>query len=173
MERVTLSVLAVLSVLTVVSCEIRIDDRSTTEANLEAEAREAILDQLRAYYRDFSALDSAAFASHFWPGADITTAWQPPGARAVRVVIQPVETFIAQWDQGPGSRPIFEERMRSAEVKVHGDLAQVWARYEARFGDTADLMEWEGIDAFTLMRADDRWRIVELAFTGTGEGSER
>lgn len=150
------------------ACEIRIDDRSTTEANLEAAAREAILEELRGYYRDLSALDSAAFADRFWPGADITTAWQPPGEAAVRVVVTPVPAFIAQWPQGPGSQPIFEEWMLGADVRLQGDLAQVWARYGARFGDSTAVREWQGIDAFTLMRTGGRWRIVELAFAGDG-----
>lgn len=153
-------------------CEIRIDDRSTREANLEAAAREAILEELRGYYRDFSALDSAAFADRFWPGADVTTAWQPPGETGVRVVVTPVTAFITQWPQGPGSQPVFQEWMVSADVRLHGDLAQVWARYGARFGDSTAVREWQGIDAFTLMRAGGRWRIVELAFAGDGAGED-
>ena len=170
--RSALYVVYVLSALSVLSCEIRIDDRSTTEANLEAAAREAILGELRDYYRDFSALDSAAFAGHFWPGADVTTAWRPPGEAAVRVVVTPVEAFITQWPQGPASKPIFEEWMQSAEVRLRGNLAQVWARYGARFGDSAAVQEWEGIDAFTMMRAEGRWRIVELAFASLTAESE-
>ena len=172
MERlITLTALTVLAAVTA-SCEIRIDDRSTTEANLEAAAREAILDELRAYYRDLSTLDSAAFAAHFWPGADVTTAWQPPGEPLVRVVVTPVEQFIMQWPQGPGSKPIFEEWMQSADVRLQNDLAQVWARYGARFGDSTAVQEWEGIDAFTLMRVGGRWKIVELAFAAAAGGPE-
>jgi hypothetical protein len=37
-------------------------------------------------------------------------------------------------------------------------------RYQARFGDPDDVMEWRGVDAFTLMRRGGEWRIVELAF---------
>ena len=39
----------------------------------------AVRDLLEAYYDDFSVRDWDAFAGHFWPGADITTVWQPPG----------------------------------------------------------------------------------------------
>jgi hypothetical protein len=35
----------------------------------------------------------------------------------------------------------------------------------ARFGDSTDVATWRGIDAFTLMKHDGRWRIVSLAYT--------
>ena len=66
--------------------------------------------------------------------------------------------------QGPGSREIFEERMLAAEVHARGDLATVFARYHARFGDPGAIAEWEGIDSFSLMRHEGEWRIVALSF---------
>jgi hypothetical protein len=124
-----------------------------------------ILAELEAYYDDFSARDWDAFASHFWPGATLTTVWQPPGEDDPRVVVVTLDDFIAQAPSGPGSREIFEERMRTADVRVQGDLAHVWATFAARFGDPGNVAEWKGIDAFTLMRLDGRWRIVALAYT--------
>jgi hypothetical protein len=123
-----------------------------------------ILDEIGRYYEDFSARDWDAFASHFWEGATLTTVWQPPAEPEPRVVITSVEDFVRLAPLGPGSREIFEERMISAEVRTHGDLAHVWARYQARFGDPGDIIEWQGIDAFTLMKQAGRWRIVALAY---------
>lgn len=127
--------------------------------------RQDIIAELEAYYADLSGRDWNAFATHFWSGATLTTVWQPPDEEAPHVVITSLDEFIEQAPSGPGSREIFEERMLGAEVRVQGDLAHVWARYTARFGDPGDVAEWEGIDAFTLMRHDGRWRIVALAYT--------
>jgi len=44
-----------------------------------------------------------------------------------------------------------------------------WARYTARFGDPGSVRTWKGIDAFTLMRHEGRWRIVSLAYTDVPE----
>jgi len=121
--------------------------------------------QLERYYADFSARDWAAFAGHFWPGATITTTWQPQGEDLPRVVVTGVPDFVAQAPEGPGSKAIFEERMTGAETRIEGGLAQVWARYEAKFGDPGAVQEWSGIDAFTLMKHDGQWKIVALAFT--------
>lgn len=122
--------------------------------------------ELERYYADFSARDWEKFADHFWPGATITTVWAPPGESAPRVVVTSIPDFVAKAPEGPGSKPIFEEKMTGAEVRVQGNLAQVWARYEARFGEPGQVTEWSGTDAFTLMKHGGRWKIVALAFTG-------
>lgn len=128
-----------------------------------------VLAELRSYYRDFSARAWPAFADHFWPGATITTIWQPPGEDSARVVATSVPDFVAQAPAGPGSREVFEERMLGARMRVVGALAQAWVRYRAQFGDPGDVRTWEGIDAFTLLRHRGRWRITSLAFL-SGDG---
>lgn len=125
-----------------------------------------VREELERYYEDFSARRWEAFADHFWPRATLTTVWQPPGEAGPRVVATAVPEFVEAAPQGPGSKPIFEERMTEAEVRVTGNLAQAWARYTARFGDEGSVQTWKGIDAFTLMRHEGRWRIVSLAYTG-------
>jgi hypothetical protein len=130
----------------------------------------AIRAELLDYYDDLSAREWEAFADHFWPGATITTVWQPPGADAVAVDVGTVERFVELAPQGPGSREIFEERMTRCLVRVHGGLAQAWAHYDASFGDPGEVTEWSGIDAFTLLRHEGRWRIVSIAFTDMVRG---
>jgi hypothetical protein len=128
----------------------------------------AVLTELRAYYRDFSARNWRAFADHFWPGATIAVIWQPLGEDSARVVATTVPDFIAQAPAGPGSREIFEESMIDARIRRTGGLAQAWVRYRARFGDPGALEEWTGVDAFSLLRHRGRWRIVSLAFHSEG-----
>jgi len=127
-------------------------------------ARAAVLAELRSYYTDLSTRDWPAFASHFWPGATITTAWQPPGEPFVRVDAQTVPEFIERAPEGPDSRAVFSEELVSADIRVAGNLAQAWVRYRARFGDPGDVEEWEGTDAFSLLQVDGRWKIIALAF---------
>ena len=59
---------------------------------------------------------------------------------------------------------IFEERMDSVRVRLTGNLAQAWAFYSARFGDSTSVATWRGVDAFTVMSHDGRWRITSLAY---------
>jgi len=130
-----------------------------------------VLAELYSYYRDFSARDWGLFAEHFWPGATIAVVWRPPGADAPRVTVTTVPEFVAAAPEGPGSHPIFEERMVETRIRLTDGLAQAWVRYRARFGNPGDVEEWEGTDAFTLMRHDGQWRIVSLAFQSDGPGS--
>jgi N-acyl-D-amino-acid deacylase len=95
----------------------------------------------------------------------LTTVWQAPGSPAPAIDVQTVPDFVAKAPQGPGSRPIFAERLLDAQVTVHRDLAQAWVRYEAEFGDSATMARWRGYDAITLLKNQGRWRITSLAFT--------
>ena len=134
------------------------------EGDSSEAARREVLAELERYYADFSARDWPAFATHFWPGATLTTVWQPPGEPAPRVVVTTVPEFVAKAPEGPSSKPVFEERMLGADIRIIGNLAQAWARYVTRFGDPGALQTWRGVDAFTLMRHEGRWRIVSLAY---------
>jgi hypothetical protein len=129
-----------------------------------------VVAELRSYYRDLSDRNWEAFADHFWPGATITTVWPPPGASAPQVTVTTVPEFVAAAPEGPGSKAIFEESMLDARIRRTGALAQAWVRYQARFGDPGDVREWNGLDAFTLMQHEGRWRIVALAFASDGGG---
>lgn len=124
---------------------------------------------LRSYYDAFSDRDWDRFLEHFQPGAVIATRWRQPGRTEAELIQMTVEEFVAAAPEGPGSREIFEERMESVEVRGQGHLAQAWATYRARFGDPGDVAAWRGIDAFTLLRHEDRWRIVALAFEALEE----
>lgn len=129
-----------------------------------ASVRSEIVAVLTSYYDALSDRDWERFAVHFWPGATITTVWQSPDDSLPRVTSYTVPAFVEQAPEGPGSKEIFEERMLSAGVHARSGLAMVFARYRARFGDPGEIAEWEGLDAFSLMKHDGEWRIVSLSF---------
>ncbi|MGI9544787.1 MAG: nuclear transport factor 2 family protein [Cyclobacteriaceae bacterium] len=125
---------------------------------------EEVLQKIEAYYQVFSDRDWPVFRSFFWDNATLTTIWQPAGASGEQVMVTSIDEFIEQTPQGPDSQPVFEEKMTDAEVKMGPGLAQVWADYEATFGQPDSLMHWTGTDAFTLLKHQDEWRIVSLVF---------
>jgi hypothetical protein len=143
-------------------------EREAERAMLEAQRlRSEVLQQLDRYYRDFSARNWEAVATHFWPGATITTITTvggPQGGASRRVVTTSVADFIAGAVEGPETPPLFEERMSRAEVRVEGPIALVWATYRASFGKRGSVEQWTGTDAFTLVKHDGRWGIVSLTF---------
>lgn len=136
-------------------------DQSTVDPSAaERELREAVVQ----YYADMSARNWQAYAKHFWPHATLTTVWQPPGESSPRVVITSIEEFLKHTAEGPDSKPIFEERLLGQEPRIVGKLANVWAHYQVRFGDSAKVSSWRGYDVFTWMKHDSTWRIVALAY---------
>ncbi|MCB9899081.1 MAG: hypothetical protein H6825_13830 [Planctomycetes bacterium] len=129
-----------------------------------------VVAEIRSLYADLSTRDWDAFAEHFWEGATLTAVWQPHVEDAPRVVVTTVPDFVRQAPDGPGSREIFEERMLDADLRVDRDHAHVWSRFFTRFGDPGRVMEWTGVDAFTLVRHDGRWRVVGVCYVADREG---
>lgn len=136
---------------------------SATESEMELRER------VEHYYETLSARNWEAYRDFFWPEASLTTVWQPPGEAAPRVVFTSIDDFIANAGQGPDSKPIFEENLLSQEVRILENLGQVWARYEARFGDSTSVSTWRGVDAFTWMMHDGEWRIASMAYTNEAD----
>ncbi|HKK92857.1 MAG TPA: nuclear transport factor 2 family protein [Longimicrobiales bacterium] len=147
----------------VTACSPTPDGPSDTSGELGPE-EQVVRAALEQYYADFSARDWDAFASHFHEGATMSTVWMPAPEATPALQISTIPEFVEQAPDGPGSQPIFEERMTDVDIRVSGDLATAWSRYDARFGSPDELMEWSGIDAFTLIRHAGRWRIVSLAY---------
>lgn len=127
----------------------------------------AVRDEISTYYADMVCKDgrmSAAFESHFWPGAMITTVWQAPGRQKPEVTTTSIDQFVSQSPSGACSEPVFEEKMTGARVRTRNGLAQVWAGYTARFGKPREVKQWKGVDAFTLLKHENRWKIASLVF---------
>ena len=136
---------------------------STGSGLVPGESHE-VLATLESYYADMSERDWAAYANHFHPGAVLATSWPREEGGEPRVQLTTVEEFLARTSEGPDAASIFGEWMTDAEVRVEGDLAEAWVRYDAKFGEPGELMEWSGVDSFSLFREDGRWRIVSLSY---------
>ena len=138
--------------------------RSTADRINRERQRVIILSELAGYYRDLSARDWDGVASHFWRGAVVTTVWQPDGESERRVDFISVPEFIAAIDPGPDGEVFFEEHLTNAEVHFEGNVAVVWAEYQARLGEPGDIRQWTGIDAFTLIKHVGIWKSTSMAF---------
>ena len=61
----------------------------------------------------------------------------------------------------PKDKPVVEEHMRDPLVRVDGDVAVVWGRYDV----TVDGKFLHcGTDHFDLVRVDGRWRILNVTW---------
>lgn len=129
----------------------------------EGGSRQSILTTLERYYSDFSGRNWSRLSTHFSPDATISAVRQPAAEGGLRAVVWTVPEFIESVRGVLERESIFEVRMGTAQVLVRGNLAQVWARYHVRLGD-ARVSEWDSTNAFTLIRARNRWRVVSLSY---------
>jgi hypothetical protein len=123
-----------------------------------------IEEMLLGYYEDMSARDWEKYRTYFWDNATITTVWQQPGDTVSRVHIITIDDFIKETPHGPDSQPVFEEKMTGSVINVKGNIAEVWADYDAKFGKPDSLMQWSGTDVFTWLHHQGEWKIVSLVF---------
>ena len=133
----------------------------TPSASPDLEALKKILND---YYTTMSDRDWPQYKTFFSPDATLTTVWQGPTDTVPQINTNTISDFIAKTKDGPDSQPIFEEKMRSHEIKVKKNLATAWVSYEAKFGTEENLMEWTGMDLFSFMKYNGEWKIVALAF---------
>jgi hypothetical protein len=127
-------------------------------------AEEEVVAFLTSYYSALSDRDWPLFEAHFLPDGRLVAIWTPPDSSEASTMDVTAAEFVAAAPQGPDSREIFEERMTSWEIDVRGSIATAWVAYEARFGDPGDIMEWEGLDAFSLLETAEGWKIISLAY---------
>lgn len=120
------------------------------------EARE-ILGAVDAMYADLSARRWDALEAHFLPEASLVFA-TPSGPRRMTPA-----KFVEIVRKNVEGKEIFEERMKTGTARVHGDVATVWSRFEGREGSGAEVRAWSGVDAFTLVRIEGRWRVALIA----------
>ena len=67
------------------------------------------------------------------------------------------------------SKNTFLEEALSMEVKIHEGMAMAWVPYEFRLN--AEFSHC-GVDVFTLVKEDMKWKIITLAYTIDKEGCD-
>jgi hypothetical protein len=70
----------------------------------------------------------------------------------------------------PKDKPVVEEHMRSPMVRVDGDVAMVWGRYEVSVDGK---FLHCGTDHFDLVRLGGKWRILNITWNQTTVGCGR
>lgn len=117
----------------------------------------AVIAAMNALFDAMRAQDTAAIRRLAHPGLRLFVPGSRDGAPALRV--STLDEFIAQ--VGAAREPLDEQAFRP-EVRIDGNLAAVWTRYEFRRGDAFSHC---GYDAFHFARTADGWRIIGLAYT--------
>jgi hypothetical protein len=117
----------------------------------------AVADVANRLFAAMEARDTAAIRALFLPSATIVAVGRQNGAAVVRA------RGVGEFLPGIVSAPVpLVERMWHPEVRIEGDLATLWARYEFHRGTEFSHC---GVDAFHFVRRDGAWRIAALSYT--------
>ena len=119
--------------------------------------RQQILDVVQKFFDTLAAKDVEAMKALVLPGTPITVLRPTPDGPAIRRrVVEDDHRSL------PASPEMLLERMWNPTVLVQGRIATVWTPYdfhrEGRFSHS-------GIDVFTLVFTEGRWRIASLTYT--------
>ena len=137
---------------------VTVHAQATTPAAPATDERAAVLAVIKALFDGMRAGDSAAVRKVFHPRVQLTTSLVRNGAPVLEV--DSLATFLRA--VGTPHDVVWDERTHDEEVRVDGTLAQAWTPYEFWAGPKFSHC---GVDAFTLAKTAEGWRIIALGDT--------
>lgn len=124
-----------------------------------------VMDVVRSLFDVMRAGDSIGVRTVFHPDARLQTVGVRDGEPVLRT--ESVEEFARA--VGSPRAEVWDERIRSSEVRNDGRLATAWVAYDFYAGATFSHC---GVNAFQLFRGPDGWRVFQLTDTRRREGCD-
>ena len=147
-------ILYIYGVLLCVACQFPVPEmEEPSEEELQ------LMGQIDQYYADFTAKDWGRFTAHFWEKGMLTPTeiWEYPDS-FVRSI--PIAQYLERMALDSSRINKIGKYMVEAELSLEGNLAQAWVKFEV-YPDEANNAEfYQGIDAFTLKKHKEEWKIV-------------
>lgn len=121
----------------------------------------AVQQVIDVLFKSMTAKDSAAIKSVMHPSARLQSVSMDVSGKP-HLQLESVDDFAKQIASIPPNVKI-EERVLFYDVKVDGNLAQVWVEYQFYLNDK---MSHCGVDAFQLFKNEDGdWKIIQISDT--------
>jgi hypothetical protein len=119
--------------------------------------RAAVLATVQKVFQAMRTRDTALLTQAFDTSARLVGVATRNGPASVRL-LRPTAFGAAIASAPPGD--VWNERIFDPEVRIDGDVAQVWAYYT--FHRNNDFSHC-GVDAFMLLKVGTEWKITQLA----------
>lgn len=119
--------------------------------------RDSVIATVNEFFRAMTAKDSAASAAVMHPDGVMFSSRQAGDSIVVRRNTH--ANYLATLATMKG---VLLERMWEPTVLIHQQLATVWTAYDFH---TDQKFSHCGVDVFTLLRHQGRWKIVGVAYT--------
>jgi hypothetical protein len=123
--------------------------------------RTAVIATVQRLFDALEARDSVAGVSTFHPSATVLVVAGSPSTVRQTTPAQLVGSITSS------TAGTFKERIFDTEVRIDGDVAQLWAYFTVHLGKVFNRC---GTDAMTLVRTDGTWAISHATFTRRTQG---
>jgi opacity protein-like surface antigen len=133
---------------------------STAGAAMQApdSERSHVIAAVQAFFDSMEKADAELAKKVLMPEARFFSAAERDGKMTVRPSTG--EAFVASFSNPNRAKAL--ERMWDPDVRVQGAIAQVWTRYDFHSNGTFSHC---GIDAFSLVKTDEGWKIANAMWT--------
>ncbi len=118
----------------------------------------AVTAPIRALFDGMRQTDSTVMRSAFHPDATLRTTQARPGSEP-SITETPIATFLASI---AGAGVYLDEQLTDTTLHIDGPLATAWTPYRFYVGGEFSHC---GVNAFTLVKTDDTWRILHVVDT--------
>ena len=139
----------------------------TADARAQDAERAAVIATVQKVFEAMKTRDTAVFAQVFDTSARLVGVSNRGGTSALTFTTP--ANFAAAIARAPADQ-VWNERIYDIEVKMDGDLAQVWTYYTFHMGSRFSHC---GYDAFMLRKVGPNWKITQLADTRKTQGCTR
>ena len=131
------------------------------QQNEEAE-KKLILEKVNLFFKVLETKETALYNTLVYPNAQIWTI--RPQQDTLKVAMR---SFSDDMIRLVAMKTVIEEKLLSYEIKVHNNIAVVWAPYTLSLSGKFSHC---GVDIFTLLKTTEGWKIVSTVYSVEPEG---
>jgi hypothetical protein len=135
-------------------------------AHAQASERDAVLATVQKVFDAMRTRDTALLRSAFDTSARLVGVSR--GATPTVTLMTPARFGAAIVGAKAGA--VWNEKLIDPEVRIDGEIAQVWSYYTFHLNDTFSHC---GVDAFMLVKVGAEWKITQLSDTQRKTGCDR
>ena len=128
-----------------------------------------VMKPIHALFEGMQKADSAAVKNTFLYEATLFTSYTNSKGADIFQEME-VDEFVTAIANRPKDQPDWIEKLYNIDIKIDGNVAQVWAEYSFFIGDTFSHC---GIDAFQLVKTNGSWKILQIVDTRRGNNCKK
>lgn len=124
--------------------------------------KKAVLEKVNLFFKVLETKDTVLYNKLVYPNAQIWTI--RPQQDTLKIGMR---SFSADMINLVAMKPVIEEKPMSYEIKIHNNIAIVWAPYTLSLSGKFSHC---GVDVFTLLKSAEGWKIVSTVYSVEPEG---